>query len=316
MLGVFLDQHSLHPEDLDFSVLDQALPHWHYHARTAHDQRLERLQDADVVITNKVMLDAALLQQLPKLRLICVIATGTNNIDLAACQQLGIRVCNAQAYGTDSVVQHSMAMMLSLACRLPQYQRAVSQGRWQQSPDFCLLDYPSWELSGKTLGIVGYGELGRAFAKAAENFGMRILIASGSHPHAAGRLPLAELLPQVDVLSLHCPLTDQTRHLIGAPELGLMRPGSLLLNVARGGIVDEQALAAALGSGHLGGAGVDVLSQEPPSSGNPLLDLDLPNLLLTPHIAWAGRKARQTLLQQMAENIRAFLAGSPCRVIV
>lgn len=316
MLGVILDQHSLHPADLDFSALRNSLQDWQFYPRTALDQRLSRCLEAEVIVTNKVLLDAPLLEQLPKLKLICIAATGTNNVDLDCCRRLNIRVCNARAYGTDSVVQQTLAMLLSLACRLPQYQTAVAQGRWQQSPDFCLLDYPSWEIQGKTLGIVGYGELGQAVAKAAQALGMKILVAEGSSPGQPGRLPLSELLPQIDVLSLHCPLTEHTRHLIGSRQLQQMKAGSLLLNLARGGIVDEQALADALLSGHLGGAGVDVLSQEPPDGRNPLLNPDLPNLILTPHTAWAGLKARQTLLNQITDNILAFLANQPQRVVV
>src|SRR5690606_4594805 len=219
-----------------------------------------------------------------------------------------------QAYGTATVAQHTLMLLLALATRLPDYQGAVARGRWQESGQFCLLDFPIVELAGKTLGILGHGELGGAVARLAEAFGMRVLLGQlPGRPERPGYLPLDQLLPQVDALSLHCPLTEQTRNLIGARELARLKPGALLIKSARGGLADEQALADALRSGHLGGAASDVLSEEPPRNGNPLLAPDIPRLILTPHCAWGSREARQRILEQLAENARAFQAGAPIR---
>ncbi|MFO7602503.1 MAG: 2-hydroxyacid dehydrogenase [Gammaproteobacteria bacterium] len=316
--GVFLDAASLdtglesqgQQTELDFSRLRGSLEAWQVYARTTVAEVEARLADAEVVVTNKVRLTAAQLAGAKKLKLICIAATGTNNVDLTAARQQGLGVCNVRAYATPSVVQHVFALILNLLRHIPDYQRAVRQGRWQQSAQFCLLDYPIAELQEKVLGIVGYGELGQAVARAAECFGMAVRVAQrpGRAAGVAGRTPLHELLPQIDILTLHCPLAENTRHLIGAPELRLMKPDAMLINTARGGLVDEAALAAALRRGQLGGAGIDVLAEEPPRD-SPLLATDLPNLLLTPHIAWASRAARQRLLDQVADNILAFYAG-------
>lgn len=312
MLGIFLDRDTVDRGDMDVSVLETHLPHWRFYGLTSAAELHPRIADAEVVISSKVMLDEAALAAAPKLKLICIAATGTNNVDLAAAQRRGVVVCNVRGYATPSVVQHTMAVMLSLSMRLGKYRRAVMRGEWQQSPHFCMLDYPIHELAGKKLGIVGYGELGQAVAKVAEAFGMQVLISQrpGGAP-TPGRLPLHELLPRVDVLSLHCPLTPETHHLIGAKELALMKPTALLINTARGGIVDEVALADALRDNRLGGAGIDVLTTEPPRAGNPLLADDIPNLILTPHIAWASVESRQRLLDQIGLNIAAFLNGEP-----
>ncbi len=311
-VGVFLDLASVDRDDLDLSSLRGTLSAWQMHAKTRPEAINARIADATVAVSNKVILDRQTLQAADALRLICIAATGTNNVDLEAAKDLGITVTNVTGYATPSVVQHVFALLLSLTTRQPQVGKAVADGAWQRAEQFCLLDFPIRELAGKRLGIIGYGELGRQVARVAECFGMRVLIAQrpGGEPQP-GRVPLTELLPQVDVLSLHCPLTEQTRNLIGATELALMRPDAVLLNTARGGIVDEAALAEALREGRLGGAGVDVLSEEPPAHGNPLLKPGIPNLIVTPHIAWASRESRQRLIDGVAENIRAFLAGKP-----
>jgi len=318
MLGVFLDRDSLDCGDLDFNGIDRILPDLRYYPATAPDQVATRIAEAEVVISNKVMLDAAALRHAPRLRLICIAATGLNNVDLAATTSRGVTVCNCRGYGTAAVVQHVFALLLALVTRLSDYRQAVRDGRWQQASQFCLLDFPIRELAGKTLGIVGHGELGRGVARVAEAFGMRVLIAQ--RPGAVeeeqdGRVPLSILLPQVDVLSLHCPLTPETRGLIGAWELALMRRDAILINTARGGLVDEALLADALRQGALGGAGVDVLSLEPPVTGNPLLAPDIPNLIVTPHCAWGSRDSRQRLVGQLTENIAGFLSGAPVRVV-
>ena len=317
MLGVFLDRDSLDRGDLDFASLDRILPDLRYYPATAPEQVAARIAQAEVVISNKVMLDAAALRQAGRLRLICVAATGVNNVDLAAAAARGITVCNCRGYGTPAVVQHVFALLLALCTRWPEYRQAVRDGRWQRASQFCLLDFPIRELAGKTLGIVGYGELGRGVARVAEAFGMRVLLAQrpGTVEPEEGRFPLPILLPQLDVLSLHCPLTPDTRGLIGPWELALMRRDAILINTARGGLVDEPVLADALRQGALGGAGVDVLSLEPPVTGNPLLAPDIPNLIVTPHCAWGSRESRQRLVGQLVENVQGFLAGAPVRVV-
>ncbi|QKT03086.1 2-hydroxyacid dehydrogenase [Ectothiorhodospiraceae bacterium 2226] len=308
--GVFLDLGSVDAGDLDLAALRAALPQWDLHAATAPDALAARLAAAEVVVTNKTVLDGAALAAAPRLRLVCVAATGTNNVDLDAARARGIAVSNVRAYATPSVVQHVFALMFALATRLIDYRAAVRAGAWARAAHFALLDYPVQELAGRTLGIVGYGELGRAVAHAAEAFGMRVRVAQSLEGAAqAGRVPLDELLADVDVLSLHCPLTPRTRGLIGAAQLARMRPHALLINTARGGIVDEAALADALRAGRLGGAGVDTLSSEPPRAGNPLLAADIPNLIVTPHTAWASRASRQRLLDDVARNIVAWRRG-------
>ncbi|XQE66133.1 2-hydroxyacid dehydrogenase [Pseudomonas sp. P3C3] len=314
--AVFLDHASLDLGDLDLAPLRQVFGELILHDASTREQVVERLQGAQVAISNKVRLDADTLAACPELKLILVSATGTNNIDLAAAHERGITVANCQGYGTASVAQHALMLLLALATRLPDYQAAVRAGAWQRASQFCLLDFPIIELQGKTLGILGHGELGGAFARLAEALGMRVLYgALPGRPARADRLPLGELLPQVDALSLHCPLTEQTRHLIGAAELALLKPHALLLNTARGGLVDEQALADALRAGHLGGAAFDVLSEEPPRHGNPLLADDIPRLIITPHNAWGSREARQRIVGQLSENARAFFASAPIRVV-
>ena len=317
MLGVFLDQDSLDCGDLDFSNLKRVLPHLHYYSATTSDAVAERITEAEIVISNKARLDAAALKHARRLKLICVAATGINNVDLEAATRQGVTVCNCRGYGTAAVVQHVFALLLSLMTHLPEYRQAVREGRWRQARQFCLLDFPIRELAGKTLGIVGYGELGRGVARIAEVFGMKVLIAQrpGMVEEQEGRIPLPILLPQVDVLSLHCPLTPETQGLIGAWELALMKRDAILINTARGGLVDETLLANALRQGALGGAGVDVLSLEPPVDGNPLLALDIPNLIVTPHSAWGSRESRQRLVEQLAENIQGWLSGIPVRVV-
>jgi glycerate dehydrogenase len=251
-----------------------------------------------------------------KLKLVCIAATGTNNIDLDACRGRNITVCNVTGYATPSVVEHVYAQILTLMRRLYEYRMAIEEGRWQNTDDFCLLDFPIRELKGLTLGIIGYGELGRAVATMGKAFGMDILIAErpGSLLRPS-RIPLDEVLASSHVVSLHCPLTEQTRNLIGGRELGLMRRDAILVNTARGGIVDEAALLEAVRTGRIAGAAVDVLSEEPPHRGNPLLQISLPNLLVTPHIAWASINARQRLIDEIAGNIRAWLHGTPRNLV-
>lgn len=311
MRGVFLDAGSLGQAVLDMRPLEREGIDWAYYDATSPAVVVERITSADIVITNKVVLDGKSLTEADQLKLVCVAATGTNNVDVEAAKQRGIAVCNVRGYATPSVVEHVFALLLSLMRHVPDYHRAVQAGRWQKSAHFSFLDFPIHELNGKILGIVGYGELGRAVAKVAEAFGMGILIAERSaRAPRPGRVALSELLPKVDALTLHCPLTAETRGLIGARELQSMKRGAVLINTARGGVVDELALLEALRSRHLGGAGVDVLTQEPPLD-NPLLSADVPNLIVTPHVAWASRESRQRLVGEIAANIQAYLQGTP-----
>ncbi|MCP1643036.1 glycerate dehydrogenase [Pseudomonas citronellolis] len=312
--AVFLDTASLDLGDLDLQPLRQAFGELVLHPASAPGEIAGRLREANVAISNKAPISAETLAQCPDLRLILVTATGTNNIDLAAARERGIAVANCQGYGTASVAQHAILLLLALATRLPDYQAAVRAGRWQQSTQFCLLDFPIVELEGKTLGLLGHGELGGAVARLAEAFGMRVLLGQlPGRPPRADRLALDALLPQVDAISLHCPLTEQTRGMIGQRELDLMKPGAFIVNTARGGLIDEQALADTLRRGHLGGAATDVLSVEPPKDGNPLLAGDIPRLIVTPHNAWGSREARQRIVGQVTDNAAAFFRGDKLR---
>ena len=314
--AVFLDYTSLDLGDLDLDPLRRSFGDLQLCADTTPANVIERLQGASVAISNKALLNAQTLAACPDLKLILVAATGTNNVDLEAARAQGIIVANCQGYGTPSVAQHTLGLLLALATRLVDYNKAVADGQWQQAKQFCLLDFPIVELEGKTLGLFGHGELGSAVAKLAEAFGMRVLIGQiPGRPARAGRLTLDELLPQVDALTFHCPLTEHTRNFIGARELALLKPGAFVVNTARGGMIDEQALADALRSGHLGGAATDVLSVEPPRDGNPLLGADIPRLIITPHSAWGSREARQRIVGQLAQNAEAFFNGTALRVV-
>lgn len=316
MKAVYLDYASLDQQDLDFQALHAVFDSLVLYPATSTAEIESRVADVDVIMSNKVVIDASIIQKCPQLKLILISATGTNNVDLAAAKARGIVVCNCQAYGTSAVAQHTIMLMLNLATSFLNYQRALQQGEWQKASQFCLLDAPIVELAGKTLGIVGYGELGQAVTKLAEAFGMKVLIAAlPNRPADASRVAFAELLPLVDFLSLHCPLTENTRHLISHAELDAMKSSAFLINCARGGIVDEVALAEALRAGKIAGAATDVLTVEPPKQGNVLLDASIPNLIVTPHNAWGSVDARQRIVNQMVENVAAFKQGQPIRQV-
>lgn len=314
--AVFLDHSSLDLGDLDLSSLSSCFADLQLYPHSTQAQTIERLQGAHVAISNKVPLNAEVFAACPELKLVLVAATGTNPIDLTAARAHGVSVCNCQGYGTPSVAQHTLMLLLALTTRLSDYQQDIRAGRWQQAQQFCLLDHPIIELHGKTLGLLGHGELGGAVAKLAEAFGMRVLLGQlPGRPARADRLPLDELLPQIDALTLHCPLNNDTLNMIGARELNLMKPTAFLINTARGGLINEQALADALRAGHLGGAATDVLTQEPPKDGNVLLAADIPRLIITPHSAWGSREARQRIVGQLSENAHAFFNGAAIRVV-
>ncbi|WP_208281427.1 D-2-hydroxyacid dehydrogenase [Massilia oculi] len=309
---VFLDRDSLQA-----NVRVPGFAHtWQDHAGTSPDEVVERLAGATVAITNKVPLSAGAIAQLPDLKLVAIAATGTDNVDLAACRERGIVVSNIRDYSLVSVPEHCFALMLALRRNLRAYALDVEAGKWETSSRFCLLDHPIGDLAGSRLGIVGYGALGKRVADIARAFGMQVAATSRSpiRDPDVTELALDELLATSSIVSLHLPLTEQTRGLIGRRELGLMKPGALLINTARGGLVDEAALAEVLMEGRIG-AGFDVLSKEPPSSGNPLLGLRLPNFILTPHVAWASAGAMQTLADMLVDNIEAWRASAPRNVV-
>lgn len=286
---------------------------WQDYPYTAPEQIGERLREATIAVTNKVPLRRATLEKFSSLRLIVVSATGVDCVETEYCREKGIVVCNVPNYADESVPEHVLMLILALQRNLIAYREALAAGRWQQSKSFTLLDYPLRDLKNSTLGIVGYGTLGRAVEKLAHAFGMQVLVAErkGAEQIRAGRTEFSEVLRRSDIITLHCPLTNETRNLIGAPELKLMPSHALLINCARGGVVNEQALAEALREGKLGGAGVDVLTTEPPTSGNPLMDLSLPNLIVTPHVAWASVGAVRVLAEQVVANMEAFMRGAP-----
>ena len=311
MKGAFLDLDTVsHAGDVKLRPLEKVLSVLRVFGSTAPDKIIEHAADAEVLISNKVRISGDVLRQLPALKLVCAAATGVNHVDLAAAWDRKIGVCNVPAYSSHSVAQHVFALLLALNQHIEGYEALLHQGAWKRAPQFTLLDFPIRELRDKTFGIVGLGDIGRSVARIAAAFGMKVLVAKRNKEDTRPeRVPLHELLPQVDVLSLHVPLLPETRGLIGPNELTLLKPEAILINTARGGLVDEMALAAMLRAGRLAGAGIDVLSEEPPVHGNPLLDPTIPNLIVTPHIAWASREARQRVIHEMALNISAFQVG-------
>ena len=291
---------------------------WDDYAETAPDQIVERLQNATIAICNKLPLRASDLARLPLVKLIAVAATGVDNIDLDYCKQQGIAVCNAQHYAGNSLPEHVLLLMLALRRNLNSYLEDVRAGAWQEAKQFCLLDHPIHDLRGSTLGVVGYGFLGRAVGNLATAVGMELLIAErkAAPETRTGRAAFNEVLQASDVITLHCPLTKETMNLIDWSELQLMKREALLLNTARGGLVNETALLQALSEGVIAGAAFDVLSQEPPRDGNPLLEAKLPNLIVTPHVAWASREAMQTLANQLVASMEAFVRGETAHRVV
>ena len=310
---VVLDRDTLvnRPFDFDF-------PHTlsSYGTTEAHET-LARIRGADIVITNKVVISAQAFAENPQLKLVAVTATGVNNVDVEAAKQNGTAVCNIRAYGNESVAEHAFMMMITLMRNLPAYQRDVAAGLWENSPFFCHLGAPMRDLNGKTLAIFGRGNIGKTLATYAQAFKMNVVFAEHKHAETVrdGYVSFDEAIRSADALSLHCPLTPQTENMIGEAELQQMKPGAILINCGRGGLVDEAALVAALKYGQIGGAGFDVLTQEPPRDGNPLLKARLPNLIVTPHIAWASQEAANRLFDILLDNINRFVAGNPQNLV-
>lgn len=313
--AAFLDFATMGPNVSTASI--DALVEAKYFAYSRADEIPERLAAAEIAIVNKVNLDRKAIAAAPRLRLIALTATGTDNIDCRAAEERGVAVANARDYASRAVAQHVFALVLALTNHVARYDLLVRARAWQRSRSFALFDYPIRELAGRKLGVVGFGALGQAVAALGRGFGMEVLVSTRHRDEPeVGRVPFTTILRTADVVTLHCPLTPETEHMIGTRELKLMKPDALLINTARGGLVDGRALAAALERGTIGGAGIDVLPVEPPGADEPLLGSDIPNLLITPHVAWAAREARQRALEQVAENVQAFLTGKRLRRVV
>lgn len=313
---VFLDRDTVSPQT---NLRPLSFEHeLHVFGRTTRDQVPERIANADIVITNKVPVRREAIEQARRLKMVAVAATGTDNIDLDACADKGVVVSNIRGYAIHSVPEHTFALIFALRRSIVAYRESVKAGRWYDAQQFCYFDYPIKDLAGSTLGIVGEGALGQSVAEIGRALGMRVLFAARKGAQHQGSLytPFEQLLAQSDVISLHCPLNEHTRDLIDAPEFALMKRKPLLINTARGGLVNEAALVQAMRSGQIGGAGFDVTVPEPPDNQHPLVQLlDLPNFILTPHVAWASDEAAQTLADQLIDNIEAFHCGSPCNVV-
>ena len=286
---------------------------WKAYPATTAEQVVARLQDATIAITNKVPLRRDSLEQLPRLKMVAISATGTDNVDIEYCRERGIVVSNIRNYSVHTVPEHVFMLLLALRRNLLAFRSDVRNGAWQKSAQFCLFTHPVHDLHGTTLGIIGRGAIGNAVAQIATAFGMKVLFAEhkGAAAVRPGYTAFDRMLCESDAITLHLPLKEQTRHLIGTDEFACMKPRALLINTARGGLVDEAALLEALRSGRIAGAGFDVLGKEPPTAGHPLLDLDMPNFIMTPHIAWSGRAAMQALADQLIANLEAFVAGTP-----
>ncbi len=312
MRAVFFDFGSVTRGDMDCAVLERAISPWHYYQDSSEQEVRERIQQAEVVVSNKVFIGREAIAAGQRLKLICVAATGYNNIDLKAAAERAIPVCNVRGYATPSVVQHVFMLMLNLARRFVDYQELVKRGGWQASQFFCPLDYGIQELSGKIVGIIGFGELGKSVAQIAQAFGMHVLIAEHKDkPPRPGRAAFDDVIRQADFITLHCPFSSETHHLISRREFELMKPSAYLINTARGQLVNEADLLHSLSTGRIAGAAIDVIQEEPPTEDNPILQQQPANLIVTPHIAWASRESRQRLLDQLAGNIEHFFQHKP-----
>lgn len=314
--GVFLDIDTVESGDLDRSRLQASLAHWDWYGHSEPGEIAERISDAHAVLANKCRLDRTLIEGAANLRLIALSATGTDNVDLQAASEHGVAVCNIRDYCTESVAQHAITLVLNLLTGLPWYFQDVRAGKWSEASQFCLKDRQIREARGLTLGIIGYGTLGRRTADLGAALGMRVQVAErkGARPRE-GRVAFEEVIATSDVISVHCPLTDETRGLIDEQVLAAMKKDALLVNTARGAVINANHLVAALEDGEIAGAGIDTLDSEPPPPDHPLLASGIPNLIVTPHNAWASRTARQAALDHLARIVKAFQAGSPINVV-
>jgi len=312
----FLDRSTLSPEtNLRLPAFEHELVSYD---KTQPSEVAQRIADVDIVITNKVKLNAQALQQASKLKLVAVAATGTDNIDLKTCAERGITVSNIRNYAGNTVPEHTFALMFALRRSICAYRESVKAGRWQESGQFCYFDYPVRDLAGSTLGVIGDGVLGNAVATIGRSLGMNVLFSAFKGRTGQGSLytPFDEMLARSDIITLHCPLNAQSQNMLGADEFAKMARKPLIINTARGGLVDEAALAQALRSGQISGAGFDVVSAEPPAADHPFMGLlDLPNFILTPHVAWASQEAIQGLADQLIDNVEAFVRGEPVNVV-
>ena len=312
MNGVILDYQTLNPHELNMEGLKSLPVQWTLYNETSSDLIQDRIKDANLILTNKVVIDRKIIEANPQIKMILILATGTNNVDLKAAKEAGIPVSNISGYSTESVAQHVFATLLNLERNLYRYRLSMDAGEWSQSPFFCHQPYPIRDLTGLTVGLIGYGTIAQRVHELADAFGMNVLISESlvpSNKKQEGRTPLAELLKQSDVVSLHCPLSEYSRNLIGEDEFALMKNSVIVINMARGGIVDEEALYHALKNNEIGGAVTDVLSTEPPPADHILLREPMPNLIITPHVAWASVQARQILVDQAVDVINGFLSG-------
>ncbi|MDD8017864.1 MAG: D-2-hydroxyacid dehydrogenase [Bacteroidota bacterium] len=312
---VVLDGYTTNPGDLSWKNLE-SLGTCTIYERTAHDEILQRAKDAEIVIINKIHFTKEIIAQLPKVKYIGLLSTGVNVVDVTAAKERGIVVTNVPAYSTQSVAQLVFALIFELTHHVGHHAHAVQNGQWMASKDFAFWNFPLVELAGKTMGIVGFGSIGQSVAKIASALEMDVVVSTRSKKSVDGHIKFVDidtLFKTSDVISLHCPLTEETKHLVNAEKLSMMKPSAFLINTSRGGVIDEQALANALNTNRLAGAGLDVLSKEPPTNANPLLTAK--NCLITPHIAWATKAARERLMKTVVENVKAFLDGRPMNVV-
>ena len=320
MHAIFLDYKTVDMDDLDLGSIKAFLPNIEVYSYSNEAEVLQRIAETEVAIANKIEFNSEVFLHAKNLKLICVTATGTNNIDLDAAEKAGVTVCNIRDYCTESVTQHVLLSILSLTHSYPDYLASIDSGEWQEGNSFSLLDHSITELSGKKLGIIGYGVLGKGVAKAAKLLGLDLLICESFEPSkksnaSIDRVPFDKLLRESDIISLHCPLTKQTERLFNADAFSKMKSSSILINTARGGLIDDDVLIKALEKKSIAGAAIDVLDEEPPKASHPLIKNKYPNLIITPHIAWAAREARQRALDRISDNIEAFQMGNPINVV-
>ena len=316
MHGVILDSKTI-GKGVNLETITDLLDSWDVFELTSRSEAKQRISDADVVLTNKVKIDKSNLRSAKKLKFISVLATGTDHIDLKEAYQSDVKVSNVRGWCTPSVTQHTVALLLSLTNKVSQYSADVCSGKWQSSDTFALLNYHTEEISGKTIGIFGFGELGQSFSNVMKSFGAKVLLGERKNlPPRAGRKSFEETLERSDFISLHCPLTQENFHMIDKMALKRMKSSAFLINTARGGLINSDHLLEALSSGEIAGAALDVLETEPPRNNEPLSTVKMPNLIISPHVAWSAIESRRRLVEQTQENIKSFLSGQPIRLVI